>query len=663
MEREQRWNVDLNKIKNKEVAKIAARYNTAKSQMMQRTHHHELYGLLAKNKSIHEWTLKKGRSRYFSEGSTQYILRKTLADTIQRVPDGELSTPYDKNSKESIWMNYIFENKVMWSEFKGIDMMSNLTNTYKMAFIYGFAPVRTGFEADYDGDARISYNLESWADVFVNPDCKDVRAPEVVYFRQYLSKDDVENLLDSDGNVMDKTYNEDTVHYVLDHDLFSGKQWESEKMADKLKGSTAIQSLTLITEYRRGASEFKTFVPGINAIFRTVPNYDPRKEIPWHFCVLETDPDFPLGVSQVEFLLADQQFNDLFQTSAYKNLLLAMEPPIMVSGWETNPSSYVYEPRKIWNLGNNPNQVKVEPVKIDNSVLTGWSNTREAIAASMLRNLNVMDGTIAKDSGTTFSKTAPGVQAQQDAKTININQYQKRMELFVSAWANDALRSYVNAMNGKHWMTVDEKTRRRLVDIGAEDTIEDNKIEIDFSLLTTDALEFQVRTGSLVELKEDQERQALADISQPFIQNLNGWSEDNRRVIENEVLLPIAKRMLELSDVDIAQTMADSLSTQMAKIMMQDLQQQIDVQQQEIAMQDQRINQMEEAITQEQPVQEQLDAGALPVPEAADNPAVARSGNMGDMVGGSSPSSSAMPPINPETPGQQVLSEDDLLTI
>ena len=434
-------------------------------------------------------------------------------------------------------------------------------------------------------------------------------------------------------------------------------------MADKLKGSTAIQSLTLITEYRRGSSEFKTFVPGINAVFRTVPNYDPRKEIPWHFCVLETDPDFPLGVSQVEFLLADQQFNDLFQTSAYKNLLLAMEPPIMVSGWETNPSSYVYEPRKIWNLGNNPNQVKVEPVKIDNSVLTGWSNTREAIAASMLRNLNVMDGTIAKDSGTTFSKTAPGVQAQQDAKTININQYQKRMELFVSAWANDALRSYVNAMNGKHWMTVDERTRRRLVDIGAEDTIEDNKIEIDFSLLTTDALEFQVRTGSLVELKEDQERQALAEISQPFIQNLNGWSEDNRRVIENEVLLPIAKRMLELSDVDIAQTMADSLSTQMAKIMMQDLQQQINVQQQEIAMQDQRINQMEEAITQEQPVQEQLDAGALPVPETAGNPAVARAGDMGDMVGGSSPSSSAMPPINPETPGQQVLSEDDLLTI
>lgn len=652
MDKDLKWNIEIDRIKSPKIAKIAARYTTAKSQMQQRTYHHELYGLLAKNKSIHEWTLKKGKGRYFSEGSTQYILRKTLADTIQRVPDGELVTPYDKASKERIWLDYIFQNKVMWSEFKGIDMLSNLTNTYKMAFIYGFAPVRTGFEKDYDGDVRISYNLENWADVFINPDCKDVRSPEVVYFRQYMSKDDVLALLDENDNIKDSTYNEDTVKYVIEHDMFSGKQWESEKLADKMKNATALQSLTLITEYRRGADEFITFVPTCNAVFRTVPNYDPRKEIPWNFFVLETDPDFPLGVSQVEFLLADQQFNDLFQTSAYKNLLLAMEPPIMVAGWDTNPSSYVYEPRKIWNMGNNPNQVKVEPVKIDNSVLNGWSNTREAIAASMLRNLNVMDGTIAKDSGTTFSKTAPGVQAQQDAKTININQYQKRVELFVSQWANDALRSYIHAMKGVHEMTVDEQTRRKLFDIGAEDTINDNKIEIDFDLLSPESINFQVRAGSLVQLKEDQERQALAEISQPFVQNLNGWSDENRKVIENEVLLPIAKRMLELSDVDIAQTMADSLSTQIAKTLMRDMQNEINAQTQILENQEQRIMGLEDQMTQ-QPQQ--------PLPEGMQPEGMA---NMaGAMGGGTSPSSAPMAPPPSETPGQQVLTEDDLLSI
>ena len=69
---------------------------------------------------------------------------------------------------------------------------------------------------------------------------------------------------------------------------------------------------------------------------------------------------------------------------------------------------------------------------------------------------------------------------------------------------------------------------------------------------------------------------------QPFIQNLNGWSEDNRRVIENDVLLPCAMRMLELSNTDISSTLAESLSTQIAKNMLAGMQQQMDAQQQQI---------------------------------------------------------------------------------
>lgn len=656
---EKKWNIDKESLVDPAFTKVNARFSIAKSQMSLRTAHHELYGLLAKNKSIHEFNVRKGRTQYFSEGSTQYILRKTLADTIQRVPDGELKTPYDKASVEHILTEYIFNNKVMWSEFEGIDMMSNLTNVFKMSFIYAYAPVRIGFEKDFDDDARISFNLEQWSDVFINPDCKDIRRPQVVYHRQYLSKDDVKALINEEtGEVHDPTYKADAIKYLLDEDMFTAKQYESEKMGDKLKGGTALQSVELLTEYRRGEKKFITYCPAIKAVFREVPNYDPRLGIPWVFGVLEVDPDFPLGVSQVEFLLADQQFNDLFQTSAYKNLLLAMEPPIMVSGWETNPSSYRFEPRKIWNLGNNPNQVKVEPVKIDNTILSGWSNTRESIASSMLRNLNVMDGTVANDAGTGFSKTAPGVEAQMTTKTININQYQKRMEYFVAEYAKIAMRMYINALGGVHEMTVDEDTRRKLVDIGRDDLIDGNKVKIDFDILDTDLIEFQVRTGSLVELKEDQERQALSDMVQPFIQNLNGWSDENRAVIENEILLPVAKRMLELSDTDLSQTLADSLGGQIAKLMMSDMQSQIDGQQQQLDEQGQAIADMQAG---QQPMdQQQMPAedGGLPM--------------MDDYAAPPAPTSSMaqIPQEQPqgmlpeeESPDQQVDLLDDLFAI
>lgn len=657
-----RWNIDKDKLKSPEIAKMKARFDAAKSQMARRTYHHELYGLLAKNKSIHEWSVKRGNTKYFSEGSTQYILRKVLADTIQRVPDGELTTQHDKASKEHIFLQYLFDNKVMSSEIEGVDMLANLVKTFKMSFIYAFAPVRTGFERDYDDDARIKYSLEQWSDVFVNPDCTDICRPEVVYHRSYMTKDDVLALIDEDGNVHDGTYNADVIKCIIDEDMFSAKEHDSETMADKMKGSTSLQSVMLITEYRRGAEEFVTFVPALNAEFRRVPNYDPRKGIPWNFLVLEPDADFPIGVSQVEFLLADQQFNDLFQTSAYKNLLLAMEPPIMVSGWETNPSSYKFEPRKIWNLGNNPNNVKVEPVKIENAVLSNWTTTREAVAAAMVRNLNVADGTIAKDAGVGYSKTAPGVEQQMAAKTISINQYQKRVESFVQEWAVQALRMYVNSMSGEHTLTVDESTRRRLYDIGEADCIDGDKITIDFSELSADMLEFKVRAGSLVQKKEDQELEKLTTMVQPFIQNLNGWSEENRRVIENDVLLPVAMRMLELSDTDISQTLADSLSTQIAKNMMAGMQSQIDDQQSQLDGMRSQLAATQQALppeSREQLAQEPF-AGS-PAPMSQENPDIAEAAT--PSMGRGKPFAGSSPLPEEEEPGQQVNIYDDLLSI
>ena len=660
---EKRWNIDKEKLASKEIAKMHARYDIARGQMAQRTAHHELYGLLAKNKSIHEWSVRRGKTKYFSEGSTQYILRKVLANTIQRVPDGELTTQYDHASKEHVFLQYIFENKVMTSEIDGIDMFANLCKAFKMSFIYAFAPVRTGFERDYDDDARIKFSLEQWSDVFVNPDCKDICRPTVVYHRHYMSKDDVLALLNDAGNVIDHTYNEDVIRYIIDEKMFSSRDFESEPMADKLKGSTSLQSIMLITEYRRGAKEFVTFLPALNAEFRRVPNYDPRKGIPWNFLVLEPDADFPIGVSQVEFLLADQQFNDLFQTSAYKNLLLAMEPPIMVSGWETNPSSYRFEPRKIWNLGNNPNQVKVEPVKIDNAVLSNWTSTREAVAAAMVRNLNVADGTVAKDAGVGYSKTAPGVEQQNMEKTVNINQYQKRIEMFMQEWAVQALRMYVNSMHGEHRLTVNEETRRRLYDIGADDCIDGDKVIIDFDELSADMLEFKVRTGSLIQKKEEQELDRLTAMVQPFIQNLNGWSEENRKVIENDVLLPAAMRMLELSDTDISHTLAESLSTQIAKNMMADMQAQVDSQQAQIdGMQDQ-IAATQQALppeSQEQLAQEPIAGSPVPNPlEGAPDvaPESSPEGGMEPIAG------SSMPPEEGMTNDMQETSFEDLLAI
>ena len=652
-----KWNIDLESIKDPGYIAMTPDYNRAKSQMTARTARYNIYGMVAKNKSIHERG-SRTQSKYFSEGSTQYILRKSLANTIQRVPDGELLTQFDKASKEHIITEYIFTNKILHSEIENIDMLSNLTNTFKAGWIYGFAPVRTGFEQDIDNTPRISYNLESWRDIFIDADCKDIRRPNTVWHRHYMSRSDMQQLLNEEtGEISDNTYEADTIKYCLDHELFKSKEWQSENLGDQLKGSTAIDSCALLTEYKRGSDEFITYVPEISAVLRRTPNYDPRKGIPWKFFVIEPDPDFPLGLSQVEFLLGDQQFQDLHQSCAYENILLAMEPPVMVAGWDTNPSSYRFEPRAIWQLGNNPQQVRVEPVPVDNGILSSWAQNREAVASGMLRQLNVMDGTMAEDSHAPgFSATPQGVEAQGRARDISINQYQKRIEFFFADWANQALRMYLNAMNGQHWMLADESTRRKLFDIDLLDSIDGDKVLVDFDILSHELINFKVRTGSLVERKEDQEREAINDMIHPIVQNIGGISDENRPVIENEILMPAFRRLMELADVDFGQSIAEALGSHIAQQALAGIEAEQAMQGEAIMGQQQQLNAMAGAMPPE--VQEQLLAEGAMAPPMVEPDIDALLPDMGGMA------SPGLPPNpGPELPPMPEVSPYDLLEI
>ncbi len=71
------------------------------------------------------------------------------------------------------------------------------------------------------------------------------------------------------------------------------------RMQDDEKGIVKKESVKIRTLYKRGAKEFVTYVPKLNAKLRTVKNYDPKNEVPIHFMILEPDPEFPLGCSSV----------------------------------------------------------------------------------------------------------------------------------------------------------------------------------------------------------------------------------------------------------------------------------------------------------------------------------------------------------------------------
>lgn len=612
-ETKKKWNIDPESIRDQEVAdKFYPMWNAAKAKMRERTAGHEFYTMVAHNKTLYSDPFYK-RETQFSEGSTQAIKRKIRSQTIQRIPDGEIKTQFDKNSIEQVIIEFLFKNRILRSEYEGRDMLKNLIRTFNASYDYGFGCVRTGFERDIDGDYRTTYKLIQWNDIYPATDCDFIEEAEWYMVREWLSKSDLKALVDCDGNCSDPTYEEDTIKYLLENEIRDAIDVRSAPLADAGNGAYKTESVEVWTLYKRGCDEFITFVPSILAVLRRVKNEDPRKDVPLHFLILEPDPEFPLGVSSIMWTLGHQQFADAFQSVAYQTLLLALNPPVLGYG-NLTPSKMKMKPRAYWPMGTNPNN-KVEKFPVETTALTAYGATLQNVSANMMKNLNITDATVASDANVpSYSATPQGVEQQKVDKTITINQYQKAVETFFSGWANHALRSYINAMGSSvHEMTVDEETRRKIWDIemakagpngeNYDSIIDGDKITVDFGKLSTSMLEFEVRAGSLIQSEREQQMKSIQELIIPLSQMLGNLSEENRGPFEQDIM-QLVQRLCELSDVDIAAQTSSRISDALMQEAMQATMEQVMGQQMQIDGMQQQMGAMQQALPPE--IQQQL---------------------------------------------------------
>ena len=579
---------DIDKVSKDKAAALDKKWNDGLSVHQNRTTGFDFFTKIAKNKTLFE----KIRKDEWSEGSTQTIMRKIRSQTLQRVPDGEIVTPFEKNSIEQAIIDFLFKHKILTSEYDGKDMLKNLWKTFNSSYIYGMGCVRTGFEKDLDGDPRVSYTLIPYGDVIPSPDCKDIQEADWYIIREYLPLSNLKLLIDWEtGTIKDSTYDEKVVRYIVENEIKDGAGPESQSFADKSKGVSFTKSVEVRTYYCRGADEFITYVPSINAVLRKVKNYDPRKDVPIHFLILEPDPEFPYGCSSVMWTMAQQQFADAFQSVAYQTLLLSLKPPLQVFGNLTNPKMKM-RPGAVWPMGTNPNN-KVEKFPIETTTLTGYNSILEGISARMMSSLNITDATVASDANVPhYSATPQGVEQQRLDKTITINQYQKRVEVFFSEWANHAIRSYINSFTGEKQMVVDSKTRKRIESIEeaqqreqeiamkqlfgsdiadeaisetegwGESIIDGNKITIDFSMFEDSLFNFEVRSGSLIESEQETERENIQEMLVSVSQMMGNVSDANKQAFES-IVMQLVLRQCELANIDISAGIASTLNEQL----------------------------------------------------------------------------------------------------
>lgn len=605
-----KWGVKLDDIKDPMgYSKFDQRWQAGWSILVQRTALHEIYSRIAHNLSL----FHKKRKDMWSEGSTQRAMRKARAQSLQRVPDGDLWHQYDENSLEAAWCEFLWNHVIVEDDTPGRDMLKTLWRTFNQSWIYGPGIVRTDFVKCPRKQIKMEYTLLGWRDVIPAPDCKYFEESPWYIVREWISRSDMENLMDSEGNVFDSTWNEDAIHYLVENRTKSGIWSDSQKLSDKEKGVTPIESVEIRTMYRRGDKEFHTWCPAISAKIRTVPNYDPWLDVPVHVLVLDPDPEYPMGASSVFWTMTEQQFLDALHSVSGQSLLVSLEPPLLVPQNLSN-ESYEMRPNAIWNKGTNP-QMTVEKFPVETTSLTQRASLMEAASAKMMATLNITDQTVASGAVGGYSNTPQGVEFQRADRTVTMNQYMKRIEIFFTELTGHAFRSYLNSMGGVQKVLVDEKTRKKVKDVESrimqEDpfytsTIEDNYIEIDFSKLSGESFFFDIRTGSTMETQQEQQQKALIQLFGPIPQSLQALQNSPYQNVFADIMVQIIQKMAEISGTDIAVQVSSQLEDAVAR-------QALQATMEKVMQMDQQMQQLQGGVM---PPEAQVPA-ELPGPEEA----------------------------------------------
>ena len=80
-------------------------------------------------------------------------------------------------------------------------------------------------------------------------------------------------------------------------------------------------------------------------------------------------------------------------------------------------------------------------------------------------------------------------------------------------------------------------------------------------------LDFQVRTGSLIQSRKEEERKSIQELIVPISQMLGAVSEQNKELFEQNILRLVA-RLCELSEVDMPVQLSDPINQKVMELAM-----------------------------------------------------------------------------------------------
>lgn len=445
------------------------------------------------------------------------LVKQIPRDSIEQLPVFSAIINGTKNSIPALVSTFLLKKTVFNEQTFGKGLLSTLQIGCEQALTHGYAPFMcsTGTQLT---DFGTTLRLLHFADTAVEPGITDGNEMGYSYVTANLTKTRVQKIRKNALSNPETNWNTDALQQVLDATPraknYSIYQSDPRKNA---AGEESGPTYEIVTRYESGPGGTTiTFCPDIeDTPLRVIQSKSkfgyPRVQL----LVIDPAALTPFGVSRVRLASPNQNLMNIYYGNIAAMLLLNSAPPILKRGRFVKPVQL--KRNAVWEtLDQN---ASADLKTIDNGSLQMFPEMAKQFAGQIQTLMGQAPGPVGATS--TFSKTGPGVQQQNQVQNSSTNQITKILENFLRQYALVGLDTLLSEQLGEDNLIVDDDTKNAINQLAPGTIGDDNKILINwprfYAAIEDLAIEIEISVSK--DEMEEKQRGDLQDMLVVLAQN------------------------------------------------------------------------------------------------------------------------------------------------
>lgn len=443
------------------------------------------------------------------------LVRSIPREALKQLPVLGVTVNGSKNSVASLVCTYLLKKTAFNENTFGKGLLSTLQMGAEQALTHGYAPFMVASGTMYE-DFGTTMRLMHFSDVGLESGVSDSNESDYHFVVAHPTQSRVRRILRAEEDNPNTPWNIPALKKLLESDPQPRNYSKYQSDPKKNSGNDDLgKAYQFATRYETGkGAKIVTFCPQLSeAPLRVMDNRSKWGYPRVQYLVIDPAALTPFGVSRARLASPNQNFMNIYYGNIASMLLLNSNPPLLKRGVFAGPTPL--RRGAVWETTDV--NASIELKVLDNGSLEQFVNMSDHFASQIQNIMGGQSLTVnAGSKGSVFGKTAPGVQAGQELKSVESNQIANILENFLRQYALVALDTLLSEQIGVEELIVDDETAAQinasLEKLGLPRIVgPDNILQIDWQKFYQDIKNWEITVDVSIS-PDDMEAKQRADL-------------------------------------------------------------------------------------------------------------------------------------------------------